>query len=63
MKRKLTGVLLTAGLIVLSATALFVMPAVAQEEDPVLWVVPENPTRYISSSPDPLFLLPGFSFD
>ncbi len=51
MKGKSTGVLLIAGLIVLSATALFVMPAVAQEEDPVLWVVPENPTRYISSSP------------
>ena len=50
MKTKSIGTLLIAGLVVLSALVVFATPAVAEEEDPVLWVVPDNPTRWSDSS-------------
>ncbi len=50
--RKKIGSVLFAGLVVLSAMVVLATPAVAQveEEDPVLWVVPDNPTRWSDSS-------------
>jgi hypothetical protein len=46
-KTESIGIVFLLGLIVLSVTAVFVAPAVAEEvEDPVLWVVPEDPTRW-----------------
>ena len=50
MKRKISGTLFLAGLLVLSVMVIFSMPAVAEEEDPVLWVIPDNPTRWSDSS-------------
>ena len=51
--RKKIGVLLLAGLVVLSAMMVLATPAVAEEEeDPVLWVVPENPTVYVGTNPN-----------
>lgn len=53
--RKKIGSVLFAGLVVLSAMAVFATSTVAQEvEDPVLWVVPENPTVYVHTDDDDL---------
>ena len=54
MKPKTIGTLLIAGLVVLSAMVVFATPALAEEEDPVLWVVPDNPTRWSGPSADEL---------
>jgi len=45
-KMESIGIVFLLGLVVLSVTAVFVAPAVAEVEDPVLWVVPEDPTRW-----------------
>lgn len=50
MTIKTVGVLLIAGLVMLSATAVFATPVVADKPGAILWVVPENPDRYEGSS-------------
>ena len=48
MKRKISGTLFLAGLLVLSVMVIFSTPAVADKAN--LWVVPDNPTRWSDSS-------------
>ena len=47
MKRKISGTLFLAGLLVLSVMVIFSTPAVAEKAN--LWVVPDNPTRWSDS--------------